>query len=205
MNRPSLLLALLTLPLASLAEEDHVQLSTHVHGITTLEIARDANELELALISPAYNLVGFEHQPGDEAQKKQVSEVMTLLKSPERFLSLDSKAACELHEVEVETGLAGEHEANAMADHVHEQHQEHEHKHEAERQAQAHEGEAHSHSDIHARYHFQCVNPQALTALEIDLFSHFPLIEVIHAQIITRSSQRELELTPGTTRIPLAD
>jgi hypothetical protein len=51
MNRRHLLLAMLITPLA-VAAEDHVQLSAHVHDVTELEIAMDADELELPLISP---------------------------------------------------------------------------------------------------------------------------------------------------------
>jgi hypothetical protein len=211
MKRLTLILTLLTLSMSSNAEEDYVQHSAHVHGITALEIAQDSNELELGLISPAYNLIGFEHQPGNEVQKKRVTEVMTLLKRPERVLRLDNKADCELLSVEVESALADNHASAAMADDDHEaQHDdehEHEHEHHQETEHQAHEqeGKAHNHSDIQVHYRFQCANPQALNVLEIDLFSHFPLIEEIHAQIITQSTQREVVLTPGATRILLSN
>jgi hypothetical protein len=74
MNRLILSLILLTLPMAVAAEEP-TQLQAHVHGVTKLEIAKDAEAFELSLISPAYNLVGFEHKPGSELQKRRVSAV----------------------------------------------------------------------------------------------------------------------------------
>jgi hypothetical protein len=190
----------------AVAAEEPIQLQAHVHGVTKLEIAKDAEAFELSLISPAYNLVGFEHKPGSALQKQRVSAVLKLLLTPERFLSLNNQADCKLVSSNVETPLVDDPVKAAGPEHEEDKDEHHEQKHEEqahEHEHHDHEGEAHRHTDIHARYHFQYAAPDRLTSLDIDLFSHFPLIEAIHAQIITPSMQREMELSPGATHIPL--
>jgi ABC-type Zn2+ transport system substrate-binding protein/surface adhesin len=129
-------------------------------------------------------------------QRKQVNDAVTLLKSPQRFLVMDDQAGCKPVTVQVETPLIETSEAGHEG-----QHEEHAHEHSHD--VHEHEGEAHSHADFQAHYHYRCKDPDSLSSLEIDLFSHFPLIEVIHAQIITQSSQQEMEFTAEKTRIPL--
>lgn len=46
-------------------EHEHEQsLSAHLHGVATLNIALDDQQLELQLNSPAMNIVGFEYKIG---------------------------------------------------------------------------------------------------------------------------------------------
>ncbi len=199
------LLALLLTPQVVPAEEA-VQLSAHVHGLTELQIALEKDAMEIALHSPAFNLIGYEHQPQNERQREQLSNTLSLLKQPDKFLFLTPEAGCRPVHVQVETTLGEEADAQGGG-HAHtgegdsheedSAHAQHEHEHE-------HEGEAHEHADFQAVYHYRCEYPHKLTALDADLFSHFPLIEEVDALIVTPELQRETELTPGTTRIPLS-
>ena len=200
MNRTTLLLTLFFFSQSISAEEEHIQHGAHQHGVTALEIAQDANQLEVGLYSPAYNLVGFEHQPGNEMQKQQVAETLDTLKAPERFLCINPESGCEFIGVDVETPLASHQDRSMNTNHEHEhEHQENEHA------PHVQAGDAARHSDIQAHYRLLCADPAKLDWLEVDLFAHYPLIEEIHAQIITSTIQREMKLIPGTVRIPLSE
>ena len=58
-------LALLGTPLAQAHDN-----KAHVHGSAVLQVVMDGETVELALQSPLDNLVGFEHAPRTESQKK---------------------------------------------------------------------------------------------------------------------------------------
>jgi ABC-type Zn2+ transport system substrate-binding protein/surface adhesin len=192
-------LFVLIMPTLNAYSEDHVQLSAHVHGISELEIVKVADELQLWMISPAYNLIGFEHEPGNEKQMKQMNDALHLLKSPERFLSLNTQAGCKLISVATETPLANDLHPSGIEKHDEDE----QHAHRSEHPEHKHEGEERPHADIQAHYHYRCANPENMTSLKIDLFSHFPLIEKIQAKIITQTRQFEMELTPETAEISL--
>ena len=54
----------------SQAEEKHHH-KAHVHGVAHLNVALEDNELYIEFISPAANIVGFEHQPKTEKTKRR--------------------------------------------------------------------------------------------------------------------------------------
>jgi hypothetical protein len=43
--------------------EEYRQYGTHEHGLTQMNLALDEQNLHIEVISPAANIVGFEHQP----------------------------------------------------------------------------------------------------------------------------------------------
>jgi hypothetical protein len=47
----------------------------HVHGLAVLEIAIDSETIQVNLITPLHNLVGFEHPPGNEKQRQAVKSM----------------------------------------------------------------------------------------------------------------------------------
>lgn len=75
-----LLLALVLLPFAAQAHDDHDHdhahgsLGKHEHGVAQLNVALDGKTLELELDSPAMNLVGFEHAASTDADKAAVAK-----------------------------------------------------------------------------------------------------------------------------------
>jgi hypothetical protein len=69
----------LTLPCAVAARP-------HVHGAATLEIAIEAEQVELRLVSPLESLLGFEHAPRTEAQRTATREMEKTLARPESLL-----------------------------------------------------------------------------------------------------------------------
>ncbi|MCF7994732.1 MAG: DUF2796 domain-containing protein, partial [Chromatiaceae bacterium] len=55
--------------LAHNEDEHYRQQGAHVHGVGQLNVAVDGSALLVELISPAMDLVGFEHAPRNEAQR----------------------------------------------------------------------------------------------------------------------------------------
>lgn len=82
-----LLLALVLLPFAAQAHDDHDHdhahgsLGKHEHGVAQLNVALDGKTLELELDSPAMNLVGFEHAASTDADKAAVAKARAQLEN----------------------------------------------------------------------------------------------------------------------------
>lgn len=179
MRRVILALPFALLPtLAIAADHDHTHhdsLGAHEHGAAQLDAALEGSTLEIELRSPAMNLVGFEHAPVSETDRRKISAARTELEQPNGLFGLPAAAGCTLAKTELESPLF---EGDAH---------EHEHEHDED-----HEGQ---HSEIHARYRFECATPQALQALNLQgLFSTFPGTQKIQAQLIGPNGQRGAQL-----------
>lgn len=89
-------------------QHDHVgdftQLGAHVHGVATLTMVLEGNELQLALQSAAYNIVGFEHAPSTAEQKQEVALALDNL-SQGAWFTLNREANCEIQSGESNTDL----------------------------------------------------------------------------------------------------
>ncbi|MBM7062755.1 DUF2796 domain-containing protein [Pseudomonas sp. UL073] len=181
MRRLLLALPFTLLPLtAALAHDDHdehASLGKHEHGTATLNVAFEGEMLELALESPAINLVGFEHAASSEADQAKVAAARTLLEHPLGLFGLDSAATCQVHEQRLDSPLFGA--APAADEHT-----------------------GHAHSDIDASYQLTCAQPQQLKALDLSgFFRHFPGTSKIAVQLIGPAGQLGAELTPSNPRL----
>jgi hypothetical protein len=154
----------------------------HEHGVAHLNVAAQASELYLEFISPAANIVGFEHPPRTDAQKTAVKEAVETLNDGEALIVLPAGAQCRLAEPIVETDI----DSDPSSEH-------HEH----------HEADDHQrHSEFTAEYHFVCDHPDKLAHIDVMLFHDFPGIERIEVQLLTGTKQAALELTAKKNRIP---
>ncbi|MES9961187.1 MAG: DUF2796 domain-containing protein [Sedimenticola sp.] len=193
MNKRKLGVSLLALSIsatiaASEHDHEHEQHEAHVHGEATLLIALEGKALEIEFLSPAMNIVGFEHQPTDKAQYEAVESAMADLKKADMLFTLPGEAGCTLESVEIDSALAGqEEEAHEHA---------HEHEHEKE-----HEEEVHS--DFTGHYHFDCSNPDKISRIGVNIFEQFPGTEAIEVQSISKGGQQKIDLTPGNSTLDL--
>ncbi|XCN74697.1 MAG: DUF2796 domain-containing protein [Candidatus Electrothrix aestuarii] len=189
----ALLIAVLMMPLclsSSPAFAETRQLGAHVHGEAALNVAFTEKEVYMELESPAANIVGFEHAPGNAEQEQAVHKAEERLKAGETLFVLTPKAGCTLAAAEVEQDMSeeeheGEEEHDAHDDHDHED--------------EGHEDEHHehgAHSEFHAQYRFECQHPDRLKGIDVQLFSAFPGFEKLDVQMLTPKGQTALELTP---------
>lgn len=167
---------LLLVSSSSLYASEHEHHAAHVHGEAKLLIAVEDNRLEIEFISPAMNIVGFEHLPVDEAQQRAVQSALETLKRPELLFSLEVAADCIPVSVEVASPLAGHH---------------------------MHADEEEGHSDFTGHYQFQCAAASRLERIDVELFKRFPGTEVIEVQSVSKRGQLKIDLTPEEHRLAL--
>lgn len=160
--------------------DDHRQLGAHVHGIGHLNLAIDEGSVEIELIVPAFDIVGFEHAPRTEEQHQAMAAAVTLLRDGERLFDWPSGAGCRLHQVEIPSGLA---DADTEHGHGHD------------------EDDASVHSDVVAHYLFACAEPAGIDRLDVNLFTPFPSLEGLRVQYATAAGQGAGDLTPARNRL----
>ena len=156
----------------------HREHAAHEHGVGQLNVVVEGDVLQLELVSPAMNIVGFEHKPETHRQELAVEEAVVILMKGEQVFILPAAARCQLQEADVDTEL--------LADAGHDD---------------GHEGE--THADFDATYIFKCATPDRLQYVDVQLFSLFPGTGEIDAQVISSSGQSVVELGPQSVRLRL--
>ena len=194
--------ALFLVPLmAGAAEHEKREHDAHEHGQGLLTVVTEGDELAIEFRMPAVNVVGFEHEPSTDEQRRAVEEALAVFRRADSLFVLPESARCRVEEVEVELAGMAHEEGEA---HEHEKHDEHD-KHDKHGEHDEHEGhDEEAHSELHGEYHFHCEAPDALDRLEVRLFEHLSNAEEIEAQIVTATMQAATDLRPGNTVLKLA-
>ena len=213
MRTTSLLSALILLGTGA---EAHGQAHVHGQAEASLTIGRDG-ALQVELIAPAGDIVGFEHAPRSEAEHRALRRLEEQLADP--LVSVPSRAGCSLAHAEI-SGPGAEdsrHHDHAGHDHAqghetahHHPHHEsdqadHEHEHEhghfdaADAQADA------SHGNMTVQWRFDCTRPEAIRHAEFGaVFEAFPAIERIEVSALLGSRPPGFGLlTPQRSRLDL--
>ncbi len=165
-------------------------LGAHVHGVASLNLVLDGAILAVELDSPADNILGFEYLPSSDADKATTKAAMDTLRQADSVVSLPSAAGCALDDVKLESLIFAALETSH--EHAHKHDHDHDHK---------HGDKEHAHNDLSAQYQFTCSNPDALSAVEVSLFEHFPRTETVILQAITPSGQQGGELSASNNSI----
>ena len=79
------------------AEEQHHH-GAHVHGIAHLNVALEGKNLYMEFVSPAANIVGFEHAPKNQAAREAVEAARNTLENAEAVFKLPPAAGARLIE-----------------------------------------------------------------------------------------------------------
>ncbi|MEL6967306.1 MAG: DUF2796 domain-containing protein [Pseudomonadota bacterium] len=79
---------------ATTADAERRQLSAHEHGVSKLQIAQDGRQVLFVLETPGADIVGFEHEPENAAQKKAVNAALKQLRNPMNLFVVPSSAGC---------------------------------------------------------------------------------------------------------------
>ena len=89
----------------------------HVHGIATLDVALDGEQLTAHLEMPGDTLVGFERPPADDAERAKLAEAKAVLSSPPRWIAPSLDAGCALTANTLDaSGFAAAHGGHADVD-----------------------------------------------------------------------------------------
>jgi len=174
----------------ALAEGEKRELGAHEHGHSELNIAIEGNRIEMELIAPGADIVGFEHAAESEEDKAAVEQAEERLGEPLPLFAFSPDAGCTVESASVE--IEGDHE----------EHKEHEDDHgEHEGDHKEHEGEA-SHNEFHAAYTLTCSTPDALDGIDFAaFFDSFAGAEEVEVTVISEKGQSSYEVERDATTV----
>ncbi|MGF1693110.1 zinc uptake protein ZrgA [Photobacterium kagoshimensis] len=205
-------------------ESEYRQHGAHVHGVVELNIAQDANALLVEITAPGADVVGFEHAPKNDEQKKALDSALKTLAQPLQLLTFSTGAQCTLVDTLVTETLTAhddkhahhDHDSHDHDEHAHHDHDSHDHDEHAHHDHDSHDHDEHAHHDhdshdhdcncdgqhgeFSAQYTFNCDNIETLTDMQSDWFKHFTSTEKITIQAITNKGQKAGQLTPAQTQ-----
>ncbi|MEZ8966511.1 zinc uptake protein ZrgA [Vibrio breoganii] len=216
--KPLFTLSAVTLAVASVsvhAEENFRQHSAHVHGSVEFNIAQDGQDLLVEILAPGADVVGFEHAPSNDEQRKALEKAVAKLNAADSVLKMSPAAGCELSTAQVSHTLGGD-EGHDHSDHEGHDHDEHHADHHDGHDHDTHDHSEHDHGDHHdshdhsgghgefnIAYQYQCKDVSKLTEIDSDWFKLFSGTQTIRVNLLTDSAQIATELTKGNTVIKL--
>lgn len=174
MNLPNcgaaLALAFALLPLHAAAAG-----KAHEHGIARLDIAVDARTITLHLDSPLDNLLGFEHEPRTEAQRRQADALVSQLQAADQLFRFDPAAQCALTRTTLESTPLKLGAGTAPDD---------------------------GHADLDGDFEFTCADPARAAYVDVALF-RFDHLQQISVQVAAPDGQFRRDLKRPATRVAL--
>lgn len=168
-----------TLPAAA----DSGSLGAHTHGEARLQVAVESQRIDLLFRSPAANLLGFEHEPRNEAQKAQRDELVAWLEATP--LVTNKAGDCVVEDAVVHHQQDSRHKGHSgHSDDGH------------------HQGHKDTHSEFDVSQRLRCEG-DALQGLTTPLQSRYPAIERLIVDWVTDDQQGQLRLRGDSAAIPL--
>ena len=173
-------------------------MDAHVHGLSELTIAMDTESLEIQLISPAMNLVGFEHKAASKQDIAAVKQAELIL-GQEDSLFLIAGGDCQHLSTSIDSGdLLGN--DNHHDDHDdHDDHDKHDDHHDHEKHDDHNQDE--THSEIVASYSYACKDTSKLSSLTVGLFASFSGIHKINTLWVLPSKQGSVMLSARASTV----
>ena len=175
----------------------------HEHGHAALNIAIEDDGIEMELISPGADIVGFEHAPDTDADRAAVQDAIA--KFQKGLFTLPEAAGCELEAVGIYSSLLPDGKPIHSGDHHHDEDhkddhghgdKDDDHKHDDHKDDHAgHDDEEHAEFRVH--FHYECNDTAALTGLSTSYFAEFPNAQELDAAALTANGQVAAELTAG--------
>jgi Protein of unknown function (DUF2796) len=138
-----------------------------------LQVSLEEDVLQIALEGPADNLLGFEHAPRNEAQRKMVERAEQQLKQPVQLFATPPAAECQGQPARVDVKLPA-----------------------------AGSGEMHSEIEAEWRWKCGKPGALAHVDVG-GLFKAFPRLKQLKVQIVTAQGQKTAVLRPGATRLKI--
>ena len=169
-------------------------LEAHVHGKASLNFVLDDQSLFIEFESPAYNLVGFEHEPKDQIQQKEVQDSLSLLSRPRKVFGFSAQAGCLVESVSVTTTMAGVGKNTVGYEEEHHEEEHHDH-------SDGDSTNKESHSEFSANYLMICSEPGKLRTIEFKLFKEFLGLKSVQVQWINGEGQGYIELNAESSKL----
>ncbi|RYH01604.1 DUF2796 domain-containing protein [Salipiger sp. IMCC34102] len=212
-----LTLAASTLAVPAFAQDTR-EMDAHVHGVSTAQIAIEDGTLEIDIVSPGMDIVGFEYEATSAEDQDAVEAAIRTMLSPENIVTLPEAAGCRLTDILAHLhGGDHDHEdadAHMDEDHDHEEHAEgddhdhdhedahaeddHDHDHDDAQAEDDHDHDDHAeeaqHSEFHITYAFACEDETALTTIFFPFFDQFENAQEIEAEYVTEAGAGQAEI-----------
>lgn len=169
-------------------------LEAHVHGKASINLVLDDQSLFIEFESPAYNLVGFEHEPKDQIQQKEVQDSLSLLSRPRKVFRFSDQAGCLVESVSVTTTMAGVGKNTVGYEEEHHEEEHHDH-------SDGDSTNKESHSEFKANYLMICSEPEKLRTIEFKLFKEFLGLKSVQVQWINGEGQGYIELNAESSKL----
>ena len=159
----------------------------HEHGAATLHVAIDGDRLQLELVSPLDNLVGFERAPRNDREKAAIQRMAERLRDGERLFVATPDARCRQASVELDSPVLDSSTSKTAA---------------AQKAQENHaKSKSTGHASLEAVIVFRCEQPQKLSGIDVKLFEAFPHLKRVDARVAGAKKQSSAKLTPRSARL----
>jgi hypothetical protein len=174
------------LALPVLADEgEHRQLGPHMHGQGTLDIAIEGKKIEMELVAPGMDIVGFEHVASTDEQKSAVETAKAKLTDVLSVFKLPAAAGCKATAASVES-------------------REEVHKPGEKDDDDDDKPGAPKHSEFHATYTITCEAPEHVTGIETVYFASFAGAQLLNVNVTTSKGQTQAQMSREKPMLDLA-
>ena len=166
------------------------QKDSHEHGAAKLMMVMEGKKLQVEFEVPSESLIGFEHFPKSQRNRKNFNEAIKILSDPSKLFSKPIKAECLLVGMNVSQSQFSNEE-----EHGHdESEKEDEHGHDESEKSEIH-------SEFKSNYYWNCQHLDEIDSIGTQLMSFFFGIEEIRVNWISNNGQGSLELESKDDRI----
>ena len=148
------------------------QKDSHEHGAAKLMMVMEGEKLQVEFEVPSESLIGFEHFPKSQSNRKNFNESIKILSDPSKLFSMPIKAECLLVGMNVSQSLFSNEE---------------EHGHDESEKSEIH-------SEFESNYYWNCQHLDEIDSIGTQLMSFFFGIEEIRVNWISNNGQGSLEL-----------
>jgi hypothetical protein len=152
---------------------------SHEHGAAKLMMVMEGEKLQVEFEVPSESLIGFEHFPKSQSNRKNFNESIKILSDPSKLFSMPIKAECLLVGMNVSQSLFSNEE---------------EHGHDESEKSEIH-------SEFKSNYYWNCQHLDEIDSIGTQLMSFFFGIEEIRVNWISNNGQGSLELESKDDRI----
>ena len=178
-------------------------LDSHEHGSANLNIAIDNKFIAIHFESPAVNIIGFEYQPNDEAQRSLISAAKSKLSNFANSYELQGEPNCLMISSSADWVSEHSESEHSESEHSESEHSESEHSEHSEQDETVGASLETEHAEFVVEFELQCEQINNLTAIDVSLLALFPAIDEIDTQVIYTGGQIKQELTRNNTLIKL--
>ena len=84
-------------------------LDTHIHGVSTLNIAQEGNVLLFEFEMPGKDIVGFEYKAIEKDDIKKIENAISVLSNSKNMISPSGSGACKIQSYSADVNYEGKH------------------------------------------------------------------------------------------------